>query len=151
MNKKIAAACIAGYLIVCMTGFRIASAEEIVPSANQAKSSGNAITIYYFYTNVRCPTCHKLEKYTQEAVTEYFADLVKQGAVIYKTINTDEKGNEHFLKDYGLFTKSVIVAEEQDGQQKRWKNLDKIWELVGDKDKYLQYIQNEVKAYIEAK
>jgi hypothetical protein len=148
-HGNIQAGILAFFAVVLACSVPVLADDSAKQTQDVPKTPGRSFIVYYFYTNVRCPTCHKLENYTEEAVTGYFADLIKQGVIQYKGVNTDEKGNEHFLKDYELYTKSVIVSEIQDGQQKRWKNLDKIWERVGDKEKYLKYIQDEVKAYIE--
>jgi hypothetical protein len=36
----------------------------------------------------------------------------------------------------------------QDGEQVGWKNLQKIWELVGDKESFVKYVQSEVAEYL---
>jgi len=111
---------------------------------------GHKVIAYYFYTNVRCPTCRKIEAYTQEAVTGLAAET-KAVPVEWHAINTDEAGNEHFKADYSLAVKSVIVADWRDGKQTQWKNLDKIWELVDDPAAFQKYIRDEVAAYVEAR
>jgi hypothetical protein len=110
---------------------------------------GDGVIVYYFYNSVRCPTCHKIEAYTREAVQGGFAEATREGRVRWSPLNTDEPGNEHFKKDYGLFTKSVIVAEIRGGRPARWKNLERIWDLVGDKDAFLAYIRDEVRPFVE--
>ncbi|MCX5685441.1 MAG: nitrophenyl compound nitroreductase subunit ArsF family protein, partial [Planctomycetota bacterium] len=106
-----------------------------VPSDSAAPPAGPAVghkvIAYYFYTNVRCATCRKIEAYTQEAVTG-LAAATKDVAVEWRAVNTDDAANEHFKADYSLVAKSVIVADWHDGKQTQWKNLDKIWELVDD-------------------
>ena len=57
--------------------------------------------------------------------------------------------DQHYLKDYGLYTKSLILSRVRDGREVQWKNLDKIWELVHDKDKYIEYVQDETRAFID--
>jgi thiol-disulfide isomerase/thioredoxin len=108
----------------------------------------NRIVVYYFHTTYRCASCKKIEAYTEEAVKDAFSEEIKQGRLVWRMINTDEKANKHFLKDYQLYTKSVIVAEEIGGKQERWKNLPKVWELLGDRPGFLLYIQEETEAYI---
>ena len=110
---------------------------------------GDGIIVYYFYNNVRCPTCHKIEAYAQEAVQDGFADAIRDGRVHWRPVNTDEPENEHFKKDYDLFTKSVVVARIRGGRPTRWKNLELIWDLVGDKDAFLKYIRDEVRPFVE--
>ena len=66
----------------------------------------------------------------------------------WKTVNVEEKGNEHFIKDYQLFSKAVVVVDMKDGKQVQWKNLKDIWQLVGKKDTFTRYIQDEVQSYL---
>ena len=105
--------------------------------------------VYYFHGDVRCPTCHKLESYAQEAVETTFAEELGAGLVQWKPVNVDRPENAHFVKDYQLVTKSVILSEVIDGRETDWKNLDKIWDLVGSKDVYLDYIRENVKIFLE--
>ncbi len=117
------------------------SSEIDLPDANQQ------VMVYYFHGDVRCPTCHKLENYAKEALDTYFADNLAAGKIRWKPTNVDTPANEHFVKDYKLVTKSVIVSRMVNGQEVAWKNLDQIWELVSDKDKYLTYIRDSVKKF----
>jgi hypothetical protein len=109
------------------------------------------LIVYYFRSNARCPTCFKLESYTQSVVESDFSDVLKKGQMEWKSINVDEPGNEHFTNDYKLYTKSVIVSTVKDGKEASWKNLDKIWQLVHEEGKYREYIKTEVKACLEGK
>jgi hypothetical protein len=105
--------------------------------------------VYYFHGTRRCPTCRKLEEYTREAVMTAFAEDMKAGTIAWRTIDTDEPGNEHFVKDYVLTTKSVVLSAVSDGEEIRWKNLPRIWELVGDRAAYVTYIQEEIRTFQE--
>ena len=121
--------------------------ETNAPTPPTAPADG--ILVYYFYNNVRCPTCLKIEAYTQEAVQDGFAEAIRGGRLRWRPVNTDEPENAHFKEDYELFTKSVVVAEIRGGRTTRWKNLELIWDLVGDKDAFLQYIRDEVRRFVE--
>ncbi len=118
-------------------------------STEQAKVEPGLIA-YYFHGTRRCVTCKKLEAYTQEAIESGFAEQLKSGILQFRPVNIDEEGNGHFVNDYQLYTKSVILSNRKDGKEVSWKNLDKIWELVrGDKEAYVKYIQDEVKLALE--
>ena len=108
----------------------------------------NVDIVYYFYTNYRCETCELIEKYTGESVKEYFKNQLVDGTLIWKTVNTDEKGNEHFLDDYELYTKSVVLVRIRDGEEKSWKNLEEVWTYYDDETEFKTYVTNEVKAFI---
>jgi len=111
-------------------------------------------TVYYatyYHGNVRCPTCMKIETYSQECIETRFAKEIKAGKVAWRTVNYDEKGNEHFYKDYGLTAQSLIVSEVKGNKELRWKNLEKVWDLTYDKDKFIQYFEDEFRAFMSAK
>ncbi|UCE23783.1 MAG: hypothetical protein JSU74_10860 [Candidatus Zixiibacteriota bacterium] len=104
---------------------------------------------YYFHGTRRCVTCRKLESYTQEAIEAGFAEQLKSGVLVWRPVNTDEPDEEHFRKDYQLYTKSVILSQRKGDEEVKWKNLDKIWQFVrGDKEAYMKYIQDEVTAFL---
>jgi hypothetical protein len=102
----------------------------------------------YFHTTKRCASCMKIEAYSQEAIEGAFADEIKNGRVVWRVVNVEEKGNEHFVKDYQLFTKSVVLIDEREGRQEAWKNLPKVWELLNDKNAFVSYVREETRAYL---
>ncbi|MDD5087763.1 MAG: nitrophenyl compound nitroreductase subunit ArsF family protein [bacterium] len=111
----------------------------------------NAVVVaYYFYTTQRCSNCIKIETYTKEAVETGFADAMQGGKLVWKMVNTDLPENEHFLKDYKLVTKSVVLSDVRSGKEMRWKNLDKIWMLLRDKDEFQKYVRAEVHGFMKA-
>ncbi|MCX5716040.1 MAG: nitrophenyl compound nitroreductase subunit ArsF family protein [Candidatus Omnitrophica bacterium] len=99
---------------------------------------------YYFHGAFRCPTCHKLEQYSKEAIETNFKDALASGKLEFKTINVDEKGNEHYVSDYQLYTKSLILSLVKDGKEVKCKNLDKIWEYAGNKQRFIDYVKSGV-------
>jgi hypothetical protein len=122
------------------------SAADTVKTSPQAN---NKFIVYYFHGNARCPTCYKLENYAKSVVETDFSGAIKNGKLEWKTVNVEDKGNEHFSDDYKLYTKSVIISTQKDGAQVSWKNLDKIWQLIGDQNRYMEYIRKEVRACLE--
>jgi hypothetical protein len=109
------------------------------------------IIAYYFHGIRRCPTCLKLEAYSQEAIQTGFAEELKSGEMEWHVINIEESPNEHYEKDYQLYTKSVILSRVENGKETTWKNLEKIWELVGDKGAFVKYVQDEVRLMAQGK
>ena len=65
-------------------------------------------------------------------------------------VNFDESANGHFVKDYGLHSQAVVLSARTGGKQVRWKNLDRIWKLVGDKGAFQAYITDEVRTFYGA-
>jgi len=67
------------------------------------------------------------------------------GQLVWKPLNVDEAQNEHFVQDYQLFTRSLVLVDGTN--PKRFKNLDKVWTLVRDKPVFQKYVQDEVRAF----
>ena len=82
----------------------------------------NYILTYYFHGNFRCVNCHNIEQYTKEAVEKYFQKELDTGKVVFKVIDVEIKGNEHFTNDYQLYTKSVILSLVKNGKEVKFDN-----------------------------
>ena len=117
-------------------------------SAAVKDAPARKLIAYYFYTTRRCASCRKIEAYSGEAIKTAFADQLKSGRVEWRPLNTDDPVNSHFIEDYQLYTKSLILADLESGQQVRWKNLQKVWELLNDKQAFIEYVQSEINGFL---
>jgi hypothetical protein len=117
--------------------------------ARQLKVAGDrSIVVYYFHTTNRCYSCTQLEKMTYLAVADGFEKELADGRVKFASINVEQDENKHFIKDYKLYTKSVIISDVAKGKEMRWKNLQKVWELLRDDEVFKDYVQEEVRLYL---
>jgi hypothetical protein len=64
-------------------------------------------------------------------------------------VNFEEEGNEHYVKDYQLYTQSLILSRVRGGKEVEWKNLERIWKLVGHKEDFVAYVQAEVQGFMK--
>ena len=58
------------------------------------------------------------------------------------------QGNEHFTTDYEIFAPTVVLVSISDGSEQSWKNLDRVWELVDDKEAFVEYVRSETKTML---
>ena len=111
--------------------------------------SSSKITAYYFHGKFRCPTCTTMEKYSKEAIEANFKDALASGKLEFKAVNVQERGNEHFVNDYQLYTKSLILSLVKDGKEVKSKNLDKIWKYARNKQRFSDYVTEEVANFLK--
>ena len=123
--------------------------EPQIPGASEKKITNFKVVAYYFHGNMRCMTCRTIEAYAKEAIQAGFPEALKDGRLEFRVVNVDEPGNEHFVQDYQLVTRSVVIAEFEGDKQKQWKNLQQVWELVRNKQAFLKYIQDQTGSYLE--
>ena len=124
-------------------------AKDVTGGSAEVIELGDTVVAYYFYGDVRCQTCKKLEAYTSESILTSFTNELSTGALKWETVNTDEKENEHFVTDFELTSRSVVLVKWVDGKQTEWKNLERIWDLVGEKGTFQKYITEEARAFLK--
>ena len=101
--------------------------------------------VYYFWSNPRCVSCKKIETYTQEAVNKTFSKEINDGSIEFRIIEfTKDKEKQ---KRYGLYTKAVVLSKVKDGKELKYKNLDKIWTKLNNKEKFENYVIDEVQKF----
>ncbi|HAT71705.1 MAG TPA: hypothetical protein DCS63_02685 [Elusimicrobia bacterium] len=115
----------------------------------KAAESRKAV-VYYFYTNTRCSSCQTIEAYTREAVAARLAAGYKGWKIEFRGVNVDEAANGHFVQDYWLNSKAVIVQKFAGDKTLNWGKLDKVWTLIGDKEKFMDYVASETRRLLDA-
>ena len=128
---------------------KVAGEAQKSPQSPQKESSGEVVA-FYFHGNFRCNNCRKIEQYSREAVEKYFAEQFINKTLVFSVINTDLPENAHFIEDYQLYTKSLVIAEFKNGKQVRWKNLTGVWNYLNDREKFYDYVRSEIRAYLES-
>ena len=109
----------------------------------------NGVVVYYFHTTLRCPSCRKIEAYAKLAVETAFEGDMAAGRLQFRPVNIETDGNQHFTDDYQLYTKSLILSLRSSGREVRWKNLNRVWELLGDEPSFVAYVQDETRAFLD--
>jgi len=111
----------------------------------------DGVIAYYFHGNVRCPTCRNIEAYAHEAIEARFAEELKSGRLEWQVVNYELPENEHFAAEFELVAPTVVLVGIRGGSQEEWRDLVRVWELVGDKEAFVKYVQGEVAGYLEEK
>lgn len=148
------------YLIAgdSMRGRTISSDEED-SAANQARAPvtelgdaagiSHTVIVYYFHGNRRCQTCRTIEAYTEEAVKAGFPEELGSGRVEWRVVNVDQPENQHFIDDFELSTRTVVLVDIRNGEPQRWMKLEKVWELVHQPKDFHDYIQGNLVDFLE--
>lgn len=107
------------------------------------------VVAYYFHGTARCTTCRTIEAYAQQAIEENFADALDQGLLTWSAVNVEEPENAHFIKDFNLTIKTVVLAKLQDDKPVEWKALPEVWTLVRDENSFKDFIWTETQGFLE--
>ena len=122
-------------------------------AANRGEASADtpsrpdALVVYYFRANVRCPACRTLEACSREVVAERFSAAAADGSIQWRAIDYQKAGNEHFTTDYQLLTGGVVLVEFRDGRSQRWTALPETWNMTGDRKMLARHIEEAILAF----
>jgi hypothetical protein len=114
------------------------AAEQALPA--------DGVVVYYFHGHQRCYTCNKMEALAETTVRKQFADLLRDGQVVFKAVNMQEDANRHFAETYQLTSAAVVMVERKGGADVSWRNLDEVWMKVRNEDEYTAYIAENLTA-----
>ena len=123
--------------------------QETPSPLTEVKSQNSKVIAYYFHGTFRCSTCRTIEQYSHDAIQTYFAKELGNGTLEFRPVNIEEPENKHFIQDYQLVTRSLVLSLVSDDKEMKWKNLADVWKLVRDKDKFFQYVKDEVEKFLK--
>jgi hypothetical protein len=89
-----------------------------------------------------------IQDYTEEALTAGFSHGLASGNLEFRPVNIQHPENRHFVKDYRLYARSVVIARFRDGRQVEWQNLADVWDLLESKPAFVNYVQRHVRGYL---
>ncbi len=104
--------------------------------------------VYYFYNDVYCTTCEKLENYALETLKTQFTEDLASGKLQWQALDMTASENEHYVMDYKLYSKSVVLVAFDQGKEQRWENLTEIWDLAHDKAAYMAYVETHLRNFM---
>jgi hypothetical protein len=106
------------------------------------------VVAYYFHGNYRCYTCQTIERYSRDAIEKYFAGELQNKRLEFRPVNVDMEENRHFIQDYQLYTRSLVIVLYRNNQQETWKNLKDVWIYIRNQGKFDQYVKTEIESFL---
>jgi hypothetical protein len=124
------------------------SGDETEVSTRTATSAdvtlpADGLVAYYFHGETRCPTCRHIEAYAHEAIETGFAEELAKGEISWRVLNYESPANAHLATDYEIVAPTVVLVRTSQGQLTDWRNLSRVWNLVDEKEAFVEYIQRE--------
>lgn len=121
MNKIILAVAICLCLTAC-GGNGTKKDNTVKVEQSQPQEAKDCVEILYFHGKQRCATCMAIEKNTKEAIETQFADELKNGTVVFKTIDISKAENEKIAEKYEVTWSSLFISKWKDGKE-TYENL----------------------------
>ena len=136
------------FYITLISIFFTSNIVNVCAAQDTEKLTSNQVIAYYFHGNFRCANCRNIEQFAKEVIDRNFKNELASGKLAFKVINIEEKGNEHFINAYQLYTKSLVLSLIKNGKEVNSKNLTGIWEYLRNKAQFQQYVKDEITDYL---
>lgn len=109
---------------------------------------GPQVVMTYFLIGTRCTSCKKIEALARETAERDFAAELAANRLVFRVIDTGEPANRHYLNDYKLTSKTVVISRRIDGKETTWKDMKNVWELFEDAPAYHAYLGAQIREFL---
>ncbi len=118
-----------------------------VQLADLAPNRENAIVVCYLHSQFRCAACMNLEAVSRNVVEQQFAAQSVAGTLVWRAIDYQSPGKEHYLADFQLPTGGVVLVEFRGGKPDRWKPLLHAWNLTENRKALASYLEQSIREF----
>ncbi|MBF0244635.1 MAG: sulfite exporter TauE/SafE family protein [Planctomycetes bacterium] len=116
------------------------------PLAARPAETGLRSVVYYLHGTLRCSTCNGIEKSAARACSEY-EPASGRARPEFRVENFEKAGNEHFSRDFGVLSSSVLLAEVDGGRIVRAQLCPRIWDLSEEESAMTDYLKDEFRSF----
>lgn len=88
-------------------------------TANAKSPEKDRVEVIYFHGKQRCPTCRAIEKGTAEVVNNMFVSEMKDGKVVFRTVDISTPEGEKVADEYEVTWSSLFVNKWKNGKETR--------------------------------
>ena len=88
------------------------SAQKTTPAAATKKAE-----IYYFHPTERCPIDQSIEETLRKMMQTDFAKEIKDGTIIFRVINTDDKANAKTVGKFEINAQALYIVNNVNGKE----------------------------------
>lgn len=140
-------------LFATLAGIVIPVVFAVLPNAMAADAPverpAHQVVATYFHRTERCPTCKKISAYIEESIKSEFASELKDAKVRIAMVDFQDAKNQKYVEAYGIDGPTLVLMNVRNGKVVAWKEAPKVWSLVGEKQKFFEYVRGEVHSYLD--
>lgn len=95
----------------------MASCNSNEETADTKTHERDRVEVIYFHGKQRCPTCMAIESCTKDVVNTLFANELKDGSLVYRTVDISTPEGEKIADRYEVTWSSLFVNKWEDGHE----------------------------------
>ena len=111
----------------------------------QTPAERSVLYARYCHGTIRCVACLEIEEMARQAIEFDFSEQIRDGLIVWESIDYDLEVNSHYKTDYELPYPSLVLVFMKGEHTIEWKRMDRTWDLVDEPVKLKEYILNETR------
>jgi hypothetical protein len=124
--------------------------KQLIQENKKGSKDRPVIFIYNFHLTNRCVSCKAIEKATQRTLETYFPNEVKQGLIVFRSIDIDDKVNKSLAEKYGAFGSSLFVTRLYNGKEFTTDLTGEGFKYAKNKEeKFIEILQAKISEYLK--
>ncbi|MGL4992694.1 MAG: nitrophenyl compound nitroreductase subunit ArsF family protein [Bacteroidales bacterium] len=130
--------------VACSSGGNNSTKED---SEITTQENRDRIEVLYFHGKNRCITCNAIETNTKEVIESLYSDELKDGSMVYRSIDISLAENKKLAEKYEVSWSSLIINRHNNGVEES-KNLTEIGFLYAKNSP--EKFKEEIKRILES-
>lgn len=112
--------------------------------------AGHQVVMTYFISGERCESCKTIEALARHTAEQDFPAALAGGRLVFRVIDTGVPADHHFIDDYRLSAKTVILSHRVNGKETEWSDMSKVWDLLDDRPGFHAYLVRQIRSYLSS-
>ncbi len=75
------------------------------------------VDVFYFHPSERCPIDQSIEANTKTVMQSYFAKETRNGTILFKVINTEDKTNAKIVAKFDINAQALYIVKLEKGKE----------------------------------
>jgi hypothetical protein len=125
----------------------VASVPSKVSGQQKGNPAASTVMVYYFHRTVRCVTCLSIEANVAQVIEDNFHQQMADGRLMWMPFNLDDPGGKEFEKEFEIAGSTLVVARTDDNRV-QYKKLEGVWQLLGDPERFSEYVTDEIGKFV---
>ncbi|MFW5755454.1 MAG: nitrophenyl compound nitroreductase subunit ArsF family protein [Tangfeifania sp.] len=107
--KKLISLSVLFFIMFSFAGTKAMSATNDSPLA--FSPNDEKVEVYYVHYTRRCATCNAVEDEAKKALERFFPEQMKNGTIIFLSVNFEEEGNDQLAEQLGASGQSLLFVK----------------------------------------
>lgn len=105
------------------------------------------VEVLYFHPRFRCVSCNNVEEYAREVTKDEFAKEMKDGKLVFKSLEIDDTKNKKLVDELGVTGSSLYIVASGDGKSEH-SEIKSVWLHWNDPEKSKEIITSELNSVL---